>query len=169
MWKLVLILIPLLLYLFLGMYYGVQTTLYAFSGLFFLLPTLTLVKSDFYERYWSLVNPWMQKSLEQKDETFRRKNKWMNIISWYILSFLFFLQGSFASTEAKLFENLAPGSLVPMVLGIVFLVLAAGVANHLIIKKSRTNGDVIFWSILAGVVLFGMITILVSRLLVRAY
>ncbi len=166
MWKLFLILIPLSLHLFVGMYFSVQAALYLFAGLFFLLPTVMLFKEDVYEKYWSLVNPWMQKNLEQKDETFRRKNKRMNILSWYLLAILFFFQGSMARADEKLFAGMSPETLLQVMVGLLVLLLVAGVANHLIIKKSRTNGDVIFWSILVGVGLFGMMAIMVSRLII---
>ncbi|MCK5764075.1 MAG: hypothetical protein KAH05_08145 [Clostridiales bacterium] len=134
---------------------GFDIAMKILAGMYFLLATGFILKKDFHGKYWRFMNPKYQMLLEEKGETFGRKDRKSTIISYYLMSIVMFLNSRmirFTITETR--EMLKLSTMVKM--GGLFLaisIIIAVVGNNFL-KESKTYNEYYAKMIIIGLVLF---------------
>ena len=149
---------------------GITTLILAI--IFLVQAILFSIKTEYYDKYLSFMNPGLYSAYSQKGSDFIRKKRRMNIISYYILSavtgFNAFMQIRLMTKidTRPLFSlmEILPFTLV--MLGVIFLI---NYISILTTKKSKTANEDLAWNIIIGIVLaiilIGFVSFYILRLI----
>lgn len=135
---------------------GPGITLLIFAIIFLIQAILFSIKTEYYDKFLSFMNPGLYRAYSEKGSDFIRKKRKMNILSYYLLSAV---TGFNAFMQIRLMTRIDLRFLFSLRGFLPFLIVTLGVSfiinyiSILTMKKSKTANEDLAWNIIIGIIL----------------
>ena len=132
---------------------GTGITSFIFAIIFMVQAIIFTIKTEYYDKFLSFMNPGLYSAYSKKGNDFIRKKRRMNIISYYFLSAV---TGYNAFMQIRLMTTRPLFSLrefLPFALVILSVIFLMNYISILKVNKSKTANEDLAWSIIIGIVL----------------
>lgn len=135
---------------------GIGITIVILAIIFLIQAILFSIKTEYYDKFLSFMNPVLYSLYNEKGSDFIRKKRRSNIICYYILSVI---TGFNAFIQIKLMPKIdtrpvfSLREFLALALGALGVVLLINYISILTMKKSKTANEDLAWNIIIGIVL----------------
>lgn len=135
---------------------GIGITTLILAIIFLIQAVLFSIKTEYYDKFLSFMNPWLYSAYNEKGSDFINKKRRMQIICYYILSVV---TGFNAFIQIRLMAKIDTRPVFGLrefltfalgTLGVIFLI---NYISILALKKSKTANEDLAWNIIIGIVL----------------
>ncbi|WP_427339838.1 hypothetical protein [Caloranaerobacter sp. DY30410] len=142
-----------ILYLILSYLLGLSTAMLILSAVLFIMAVLFSYNEQYYNKYIMFTTPKRSKITNEKDEVFKEKDRKANIVSFYILSILLFVNGIIRVNDKSSRSLLTTKDFI-IIAGIA---LSIGIVIYFVdnyfLKKSREHEEYMIKSVILGLLI----------------
>ncbi|SHH20520.1 hypothetical protein SAMN02745135_00048 [Caloranaerobacter azorensis DSM 13643] len=153
-----------ILYLILSYLLGLSTTMFILSAILFIMAVLFSYDEQYYSKYIMFITPKRSKITSEKDEVFKKKDRKVSIVSFYIISILLFINGIIKINDKSSYKSLLSTKDFITITGIAFVIgLVSYLIDNYFLKKSKEHEEYLIKSVMLGlfiVVILFIITML---------
>lgn len=149
---------------------GIGITTLILAIIFLVQAILFSIKTEYYDKFLSFMNPGLYGAYSEKGSDFIRKKRRMNIISYYLLSAI---TGFNAFTQIRLMSKIDTRPLFrsreyfPFAIVIIVAIFLINYISIFALKKSKTANEDLAWNIIIGlvlaIILIGIVSFYISR------
>ncbi|KPU26972.1 hypothetical protein TR13x_07540 [Caloranaerobacter sp. TR13] len=164
--EIIFMLFIVILCLILSYLLGLSMVMLVLSAVLFIMAVLFSYNKQYYSKYIMLITPKRSKIMSEKDEVFKEKYRKANIVSFYILAILMFINGIIRVNDKLSYKSLLTTKDFTIIGGIA---LSIGIiiyfVDYYFLKKSRDHEEYMIKSVILGLLIVVILFIIMTLFL----